>query len=75
MDEAESWYWQAVENAQEVHAPMLELRAALRLSRLWQEQGHREQARRLLSDAYSKITEGFTTPDLKEAQAFLADLS
>jgi predicted ATPase len=75
MAEAEFWYRQAVENAQEVHAPMLELRAAMRLSRLWQEQGHTEQARKLLSDVYIKITEGFATADLKEAQAFLAALS
>jgi tetratricopeptide (TPR) repeat protein len=75
MDEAESWYRQAVENAQEVHAPMLELRAAIRLSRLWQEQGLREQARKLLSEAYSKLTEGFTLADLEEAQGLLADLS
>jgi predicted ATPase len=68
-------YKQAVDNAQEVHAPMLELRAAMRLSRLWQEQGNRDQARKLLSDAYTKITEGFTTPDLKEAKALLAELS
>jgi predicted ATPase len=61
--------------ADEVHAPMLELRAATRLSRLWHEQGNTEQARKTLNEAYSKITEGFTTADLKEARALLADLS
>jgi predicted ATPase len=73
--EAESLYQQAVLMAQKVHAPMLELRAATRLSRLWQEQGKQEQARKLLGDAYAKITEGFATADLKEASALLADLS
>ncbi|HKY56251.1 MAG TPA: hypothetical protein VJM08_18175, partial [Anaerolineales bacterium] len=73
--EAEAWYQQAVSNAKEVHAPMLELRAALRLSRLWQGQGKAEQARKLLNDAYAKITEGFTTADLKEAKALLVTLS
>jgi tetratricopeptide (TPR) repeat protein len=73
--EAESLYQQAVLIAQEVQAPMLQLRAALKLSRLWQKQGNTEQARKLLSDAYTKITEGFTTADLKEASALLADLS
>jgi predicted ATPase len=73
--EAESWYQQALKNTQEVHAPMLELRAAMRLSRLWQEQGKKEQARKLLSDAYTKITEGFATHDMKEANALLAKLS
>jgi predicted ATPase len=73
--EAESCYQQALDNAQEVHASLLELRAAIRLSRLWKDQGKREQARKLLSDAYAKITEGFTAADLKEAAALLADLS
>ena len=73
--EAETWYQQAVGNAQEVRAPLLELRAATRLSRLWKEQGQREQARKLLSAAYARITEGFTTADLKEAAALLEDLS
>ena len=73
--EAESCYQQALDNAQEVHAPMLELRVALRLSRLWKQQGRREQARKLLSDAYAKITEGFTTADPKEAAALLVELS
>jgi len=73
--EAEALYQQAVLNAQEVHAPMLELRAAIGLSRLWQEQGNKEQARKVLNEAYSKINEGFTTTDLKEARALLADLS
>lgn len=73
--EAEVLYEQAVLNAQEVHAPMLELRAAIGLSRLWHEQGDKERARKVLSAAYAKITEGFTTPDLKEASTLLADLS
>ena len=54
---------------------MLELRAALGLSRLWQGQGNKKEARKALNEAYSKITEGFTTADLKEAGALLADLS
>jgi predicted ATPase len=73
--EAEALYEQAVLNAQEVHAPMLELRAAIRLSRLWHEQGNKEQARKVLTEAYSKITEGFGTADLREASALLSDLS
>jgi tetratricopeptide (TPR) repeat protein len=72
---AEALYELAVLNAQEVHAPMLELRAAIGLSRLWHKQGKLEQARKVLNEAYSKITEGFTTHDLKEASALLTDLS
>lgn len=73
--QAESWYQLAVENARDVRAPMLELRAAIRLSRVWKELGKPEQARKLLRDAYSKITEGLTTADLQEASTLLAELS
>ncbi len=70
--EAEAWFQQALEVAQERQAGMLELRTAISLSRLWREQGKPEQGRRLLSDAYRKMTEGFTTADLKEARALLS---
>jgi len=73
--EAEGLFQYAVLNAQEVHVPMLELRAAMKLSRLWHAQGNKEGARKVLNEAYSKMTEGFTTADLKEASALLANLS
>jgi predicted ATPase len=72
--EAESWYQRAVDTAAEVQAPMLQLRAALRLGRLWCEQGKPDSARQLLSDAYERLTEGFSTADLREARALLDDL-
>lgn len=72
--EAEALYQNAVNIAQEGYAPMLELRAAIRLSRLWLQQGKKEQARKLLSAVYSKFTEGFTTADLKEASALLEQM-
>ena len=73
--DAESLYRDAVDNAREAGAAMMELQAAMRLSRLWQNQGKAEEARELLKGAYSKITEGFTTADMKEANALLATLS
>jgi tetratricopeptide (TPR) repeat protein len=73
--EAKALYEQAVLNAREVHAPMLELRAAIGLSRLWHAQGDKARARKVLSEAYSKITEGLATPDLKEASTLLNDLT
>jgi predicted ATPase len=73
--DAESLYQSAVNSAREVGAAMVELQAATRLSRLWQNQGRFEQARDLLSVAYSKITEGFTTADMKDAAALLDALS
>jgi predicted ATPase len=72
---AELCYQQAVDSARAVQAPMLELRAAMRLSHLWREQGKSDEARNLLSAAYAKMTEGFTLADLKEAKDLLEDLS
>jgi predicted ATPase len=69
--EAESWYQDALDTAAEVQAPMLQLRAALRLSRLWRDRGETANACKLLSDAYERFTEGFTTPDLREAKSLL----
>jgi hypothetical protein len=71
LAETESWYELAIDNAQAVRASMLELRAAIRLSRVWKEMGKLDESRKLLSDAYSKLTEGFTTADLKEASTLL----
>jgi len=44
------------------------------LSRLWQHQGKRAEARQLLGEIYSWFTEGFDTTDLQEAKALLAEL-
>jgi predicted ATPase len=44
------------------------------LSRLWQQQGKRVEARQLLAEVYGWFTEGFDTADLQEAQALLAAL-
>jgi predicted ATPase len=73
--DAESLYRDAVESAREAGAAMMELQAAMSLSRLWQNQGKTKEARELLQGAYSKITEGFTTADMKEASALIAALS
>jgi len=52
----------------------LDLRAATSLSRLWQRQGKRAEARQLLAEVYGWFTEGFDTADLQEAKALLAEL-
>jgi predicted ATPase len=49
----------------------LELRAAMSLGRLWQQQGKRDDARALLTPVYNWFTEGFDTADLQEAKALL----
>jgi class 3 adenylate cyclase/predicted ATPase len=52
-----------------------ELKAATTLARLWHDGGRPQQARALLSSIYNWFTEGFDTPDLKEAKALLNELT
>jgi predicted ATPase len=52
----------------------LELRAAMSLARLWQQQGKRQEAHDLLAEVYGWFTEGLDTADLQEAKALLAEL-
>src|SRR5262249_17260743 len=53
----------------------LELRATVSLARLWQQQGKRDEARRMLAEIYDWFTEGFDTIDLQQAKALLQELS
>jgi len=73
--EAEECFWKAIEIARRQQAKSLELRAVMSLSRLWQQQGKREEARRMLAEIYGWFTEGFDTKDLQEAEALLKELS
>jgi adenylate cyclase len=65
---------QALEVARSQQAKALELRAAMSLGRLWQEQGKRDGAYTLLLPVYHWFTEGFDTVDLQEARALLDTL-
>ena len=73
--DAEVWFERAVQRADELDAPMLQLRARLALARLWRAQGKTEPAATLLTAAYDRFTEGFTTSDLTDARQLLDDLS
>ena len=72
---AEELYRQALGIAQEQEAKLWELRAAASLARLRRDQGRRAEAHDLLAPVYGWFTEGFETPDLKEAKALLDELS
>jgi predicted ATPase len=61
----------ALDIARRQQAKSLELRAAMSLSRLWQQHGKRAEAHALLAPVYGWFTEGFDTADLQEAQALL----
>src|SRR5262249_50460261 len=73
--EAETCFHQALAVARHQEAKSLELRAATSLSRLWQRQGKRAEAQQLLAPIYGWFTEGFDTPDLREARALLEALA
>jgi predicted ATPase len=71
----EECFHKAIEVAQHQQAKSLELRATMSLSRLWQKEGKKEEARKMLSEIYGWFTEGFDTADLKEAKALLEELA
>jgi predicted ATPase len=73
--EAEAWLQRALDIARRQQAKSLELRAALSLSRLWQQQGRRDEAHALLAPVYHWFTEGFDTADLQEAKGLLEELA
>jgi predicted ATPase len=71
---AEELYRKALSIAEEQEAKLWELRAAVSLAQLRRNQGRRAEARDLLAPVYGWFTEGFDTPDLKEAKALLDEL-
>jgi predicted ATPase len=75
LAEAETCFRQALDMARRQEAKSLELRAAMSLARLWQQQDKRVEAHALLAPVYSWFTEGFDTVDLQEAEALLAELA
>jgi predicted ATPase/DNA-binding SARP family transcriptional activator len=86
---AEARFQRAIDLARQQQAKSWELRAAMSLCRLWQRQGQREEAlptagrappsagraRQLLAGIYGWFTEGFDTPDLKDAGELLEELA
>jgi predicted ATPase len=74
-EEAEELYQKALGLAAEQEARLWGLRAATNLAVLWDKQGRRREARDVLKPVFSRFTEGFDTPDLKEAAAVLAELT
>ena len=73
--DAQNWYERALHSADQLEAPMLQLRVALALARLWKQRGRTDDARALLGDAYARFTEGFSTRDLVDTRALLDELA
>ena len=73
--QAEAHLQQALKIARHQQAKSMELRAAMSLSRLWQRQGKRTEAREKLAPIYGWFTEGFDTADLCDARTLLEELA
>jgi len=71
---AEELYYTASSIAREQHAKLWEFRTAMSLAQLRRDQRRRAEARDLLAPVYGWFTEGFATPDLKEAELLLEAL-
>ena len=75
LEAAERCLGKAVTVARQQSAKIWELRASTSLASLLRAQGKRVEARDLLVRVYGWFTEGFDTPDLKEAKALLDELA
>ncbi len=71
--EAEQCFHRAIEIARHQQAKTLQLRAVMSLARLQRKQSKLEEAQQMLAEVYGWFTEGFETPDLKDAKALLED--
>jgi tetratricopeptide (TPR) repeat protein len=71
---AEATLRQALNVARQDRARSVELRAAISMSRFWQQRGRIAEARSVLSGVYDWFGEGFETRDLVDAKSLLAEM-
>ena len=74
-DAARELYLQALSIAEVQGAKFWELRAAISLARFRRDQKRSTEARAVLAPVCAWFTEGFDTPELKEAKALLDELA
>jgi tetratricopeptide (TPR) repeat protein/predicted Ser/Thr protein kinase len=72
--DVEPHFLRAIDVARRQLGRSLELRATTSLTRLWLQEGKREEARTALAQSYNWFTEGFDTVDLQEAHSRLQQL-
>jgi len=72
--EVEACFKQALEVAARQNAKSMELRTAMSLGRLRQRQGRPAEAVDMLTTTYQWFTEGFDSPDLRDARLLLDEL-
>jgi class 3 adenylate cyclase/predicted ATPase len=71
VSQAEACFQRSLPIARRQRAKLWELRAACSLGRLWRDQGRGKDAGDLVAPVYGWFTEGFDTPDLRDAKALL----
>jgi len=71
QDEAAACFRRSLAITRTQKAKSLELRTVMSLSRLWLRQSKRSEARRALEEIVAWFSEGFDTPDLREAKMLL----
>ena len=75
LAESESCFREGIRVARKQGSRGFELRAAVSLARLLNDQGQGAEARNALAPVYAQFHEGFDLPDLKDARAILVALS
>jgi predicted ATPase/DNA-binding winged helix-turn-helix (wHTH) protein len=73
-DRAEALLQRSLDIAREQQARSWGLRTAISLGRMRQAEGRSDAARQVLEPVLAEFTEGFTTADLRAAQALLSEL-
>ncbi|HZX84225.1 MAG TPA: transcriptional regulator [Reyranella sp.] len=74
-DRADSWFYQALEDARRQGALFLELRAATSLAKSLRDQERSAAAAAVLRPVYDRFTEGLDLPFLQSARTLLASLA
>jgi predicted ATPase len=72
---AEADFYEAISLAGKARAKVWELRATMSLARLLRDSGRRDEAQAMLAEIYNWFTDGFDTPDLRDAKALLDELA
>jgi predicted ATPase len=75
LSRIEGCFLKAISIAQRQQAKWFELRSAIDLARLWRHHGRIGEAHSLLAQNYGWFTQGFGTPDLKNAKTLLEELN
>ena len=75
QEEAEASLQKALEIARRQNARSWELRAAIDLAHLWRRQGRADEGRQMVKEIYAWFTEGFDTPELREARENSGEIS